>query len=175
MTTHSTGEALSPCIFSYFLFSCISFFMCLPSYFHIFTFIPFTFTPFHPLLCFCQPSKIWETHEGWQKQRRGWKGVQVKGIRVKICFPNFEPTPTPPLPSVGCSCLLFLVFLFLFGVSDYSVHDWYLYANILHRNFLLFTSPRFHERHAMHVSKHITTWCQRHWVRVCARLRIPCY
>ena len=35
---------------------------------------------------------------------------------------------------------LFFVFC-LFGVSDYSVRDYYLYATILHRNFLRFTPP----------------------------------
>ena len=37
-----------------------------------------------------------------------------------------------------CYCLFFV--FCLFGVSDYSVHDLYLYANILHRNFLRFTT-----------------------------------
>ena len=40
---------------------------------------------------------------------------------------------------VGCSCLF--LFFCLFGVSDYSVHEKYLHANILHRNFLRFTHP----------------------------------
>ena len=39
--------------------------------------------------------------------------------------------------------LLLLLFLFLFLVSDYSVHDWHLYADILHRNpFVLPPSPQ---------------------------------
>ena len=33
----------------------------------------------------------------------------------------------------------FVFFVFLFGFSDYLVRDFYLYANILHRNFLRFT------------------------------------
>ena len=44
--------------------------------------------------------------------------------------------------SCSSACLLLLVlsiFLFLFEVSDYSVNEYYLYANILHRNFLRFT------------------------------------
>ena len=39
---------------------------------------------------------------------------------------------------------VFLVFFCLFGVSDYSVREKYLYANILHRYFLQFTPPPRH-------------------------------
>ena len=47
-----------------------------------------------------------------------------------------------PFPDTHPCLLLYLFFLLiLFGVSDYSVRDKYLHANILHRNFLRFTPP----------------------------------
>ena len=51
-------------------------------------------------------------------------------------FPKFSKFTWLPVFVIAC-----FLFVCLFGVSDYSVCDYYLYANILHRNFLRFTHP----------------------------------
>ena len=68
-----------------------------------------------------------------KETQQGWRNTPGKGQPYPYCLFFFL--------FFFVFFLFFFVF-FLFGVSDYLVHDWYLYANILHRNFLRFTPPR---------------------------------